>query len=246
VAPRKGVRMYINVPKERLKGSVLITGFRGYGLVGYLVSRYVALALKARRIGYILTRNVPPGIVVENNEVGFPFDIYFSEENKFLIIVNRALPDRREWDDYTEFIARVAAQVGVRYSILVGGLSRDFRPESEKYGYRWITNEYFRERTPEAPKMEEGLGIMGPLALLYIYMTFYRVPALVLLPYSAIEEADYNATMRGVEAISELTGVKIDLTVLEKAIEAQKVIMERMTEMVEETVRREGEKSFYM
>ena len=246
MAPRKGVRMYINVPKERLKGSVLITGFRGYGLVGYLVSRYVALALKARRIGYILTRNVPPGIVVENNEVGFPFDIYFSEENKFLIIVNRALPDRREWDDYTEFIARVAAQVGVRYSILVGGLSRDFRPESEKYGYRWITNEYFRERTPEAPKMEEGLGIMGPLALLYIYMTFYRVPALVLLPYSAIEEADYNATMRGVEAISELTGVKIDLTVLEKAIEAQKVIMERMTEMVEETVRREGEKSFYM
>jgi len=240
------IRFYIKIPKDELKDSILITGFRGYGLVGYLVSRYIALALKAKRIGYILTRNVPPGIVIEDNDVGFPFDIYFAEENKFLIIVNRALPERREWDDYTEFMAKMASKIGVKYSILVGGLSRDFRPETEKYGYRWISNEYLRGIRLEAPPMEEGLGVMGPLALLYIYMTYYRVPAMILLPYSSVEEADYNATMRGVEVISELTGVKIDLTILKKALEAQKVIMERMAEMVEEVSRKEGEKSFYM
>ncbi len=246
LARERSIKIYIDIAKEKLRNSILITGFRGYGLVGYLVSRYVALALKARRIGYILTRNVPPGIVIENNEVGFPFDIYFSEENKLLMLVNRALPERREWDAYTESIARLSSNIGIRYAILVGGLSRDFRMESEKYGYRWIANEFFRERTPEAPKMEEGLGIMGPLALLYIYMTYHKVPALVILPYSSIEEADYNATMKGVEVISKVTGVKIDLTILKKAIEAQKVIMERMAEMVEESTRKEGEKSFYM
>lgn len=240
------IRVYIKIPKERLKRSVLITGFRGYGLVGYLVSRYIALALKAKKIGYILTKNVPPGIVIEDEDVGFPFDIYFSEKDKFLIIVNRALPERKEWDDYTELIAEIASQIEVKYSILVGGLSRDFRPETEKYGYRWISNEYLREVKLDAPTMEEGLGIMGPLALLYIYMTYHKVPTLVLLPYSSIEEADYNATMKGVELISSLTGVKIDLTILKKALEAQKVIMERMTEMVEEISKKEGEKSFYM
>ena len=241
------IRVNLRIPLDELKGSILVTGFRGYGLVGYLVSRYIATALKAERVGYIITNTMPPGIVVEDGGVGFPFDIYYSKDHNILVVVNRALPERREWDAYAEFLAEMAANIEAKLAILVGGLSREFKPEDEKYGYRWIANSYYNGKRLEAPRMEEGLGIMGPLALLYIYMDYYKVPTIVVLPYSAVEEADYRATLRGVEVVSELVGVKVDLTILEKAVEAQKLVAERVAEMVKAVEeRREGEKSFYM
>ena len=247
--PRGRIRLKMRVPLEDLRESVMITGFRGFGMVGYLVSWYTALALEAERVGYILTGSMPPGIVVERGDVRLPFELYYSRRSRTLIIVNRAIPEKHEWDDYTEFLAELAAKLRVKYAVLAGGLSREFRPADDTVGYRWLANDHYLRayKKLEAPMMEEGLGVMGPLALLYMYLDYHEVPVLVLLPYSAVEEADYEAALVGVRVLSELLEQQIDLTMLKEAAEAQKIVMKRIEEMIAEERRGEAEeRSFYM
>jgi len=245
---REGIRLRLSRSIEELQGSVLVTGFRGFGLVGYLVSWYTALSLGAERIGYILTGSNPPGIVVEQGEVRFPFELYLSEDPKVLIVVNRAIPDKQEWDSYAEFLAQLASRAKVRYAVLAGGLSNEFRPADDVSGYRWLANSVYLRENPrlEAPVMEEGLGVMGPLALLYMYMDYYDIPSIVVLPYSTVEEADYEAAIIGIKVLSELIGVTMDLSMLKEAAEAQRMVLKRINEMLEEEKRRTEDRGFYM
>ena len=234
MAGDSGFRVFLEVDEEELRGSVLVTGFRGFGMVGYLVSKYLALLLEAEKVGYILTRHTPPMILVEEDGTGFPFDIYFVREPvKTVIVVNRALPEREHMDEYVEGLARWASRIGVRFAVLTGGLSRDYRPEDEKYGYRHVANRFYEGPALDAPRMEEGLGVMGPLALLFVYMDYYRVPAVIVLPYSAVEEIDYSAAAVGVKLVAEkMLGVMVDVSQLEEKAARHREMLESLLSMM--------------
>jgi len=237
------VEIVVDIDRKELKGSVLITGFRGFGMVGYLVSKYLALLLNARKIGYILLERTPPMILIEEDGVGYPFDIYYSENPKAVIVVNRALPDKDLIDDYAAGLASWASRIGVRYAVLVGGLSRDYMSEGEEYGYRHVENRFYDGPSLEAPRMEQGLGVMGPLALLYVYMDYFGVPATIVLPYSTVEEADYLASATGVRIIAEkLLGVKVDVSLLENLAQKQKEALQKLLEIMVSEEKGEEEK----
>ncbi|MEM1847415.1 MAG: PAC2 family protein, partial [Acidilobaceae archaeon] len=86
--------------EDELRGSVLITGFRGFGMVGYLASKHLALALKAEKAGVILLKDTPAFIAVEEDGVGYPYEIYYSPKHKATIIINRAVPQGRSLVEY--------------------------------------------------------------------------------------------------------------------------------------------------
>ncbi|MCE4599207.1 MAG: PAC2 family protein [Desulfurococcales archaeon] len=230
------------------RGSVLITGFRGFGMVGYMVSKHIAFILEATKIGYIITDNLPPVVLVEEDGVGYPFEIYHSEKANVTIIVNRAIPEREDMSMYTRGIASWAREKKFKFAVLVGGLNRDFMPENEAFRYRWIANDYYEGPRLDAPVMEVGLGVMGPLAMLYMYLDYYRVPSIMILPYSVVEEVDYDASIRGIQVISEkLLGIKPDTSLLEEMALRQKEEVRRIMQMLSEEGKRESEeKGMYM
>lgn len=233
-----------------LRGSVLVTGFRGFGMVGYMVSKHLSLALGARKIGYIISSPLPPVLLIEEDGAGFPYELYFSEKARTVIVVNRAIPDREYLDSYASGLAGWAKSEGIDFAVLVGGLSRDFKPRDEKHGYRWIANRYYKRGKLDAPLMEPGLGVMGPLALLYMYMDYYRLPAIMILPYSMVEEVDYDAALVGVNVISEkILGIKTDTATLEEMAARQKEEMAKTLKLLIEQQRRESseeERGMYM
>ena len=248
------VRISLEVPLESLSGSVLVTGFRGFGAVGFNVSKYLALGLGARKIGFIVTRPLPPLIVMEEDGVGFPYDIYYSPRANTLIIVNRAVPDKETADELSEAIAELARKITAKYSVLVGGLNSNFMPEDEKYGFRHLPNKYYNGPRLEAPEMEEDLGVMGPLALVFVYMTLKEVPAIIVLPYAEADQIDIDAARRGILVIArDLLGVEVNLKSLdeyEAKLKREKEKLYRMIQMLtksgSEGGEEEGKKGMYM
>ncbi|MCE4628348.1 MAG: PAC2 family protein [Desulfurococcales archaeon] len=227
------VRVYLKGDPSEYKNSVVITGFRGFGMVGYNVSKFLALGLGAKRVGFIVTKPMPPVVMIEEDGEGFPFDIYYSPRAEALIIVNRALPEREHADDYAEAIASFARDLNARFSVLVGGLNASFRPEEEKYGYRHLENEHYKGPELDAPVMEEGLGVMGPLALLYMYMTLFGVGAVIVLPYAVADQIDIDAARRGIEIISEkILGTAVNLRSLEKYAERLEREKEKIMQII--------------
>ncbi|MGC9071733.1 MAG: proteasome assembly chaperone family protein [Acidilobus sp.] len=217
--------------REGLRGTVLVTGFPGFGKIGYVVPRYLASALKLSKAGYILTSRTPSIVVMEDDGVGFPFEIYHG--NGLTVIVNRAVPDPRDQTAYCDELARLASEVGVSYAILVGGLSREYEPSDEKFGYRWLHNTHYRGPSLKAPLMEEGLGVVGPLALLHIYMEHHGVPSVMVLPYSTVTGVDYDSALVGARVIlQELLSMSAPLVELEQLAARQREELEKVVEML--------------
>jgi len=232
------------IDKRDLRGSILVTGFRGFGMVGYMASKHLALALGAAKVGFILSEAMPPFIAIEEDGVGYPFDIYYSKETRTTILVNRAVPEREVADEFARVVAEWARNVGFKYVVLLGGLSREFKPPGEEHGYRWLHNAFYEGPALEAPKLEYGLGVMGPLALLYIYLDYYEVPTIMILPYSIVEGVDYDAVLLGVKIVStKLLQVTLQLPELEALAKTQRAEFERMIRMIEREEREEERES---
>ena len=236
------------IDRSGLKGSILVTGFRGFGMVGYMASKHLALALGASKIGYIISEVMPPFIAIEEDGIGYPFDIYYSREFKVTILVNRAVPEREVADEFTRTIAEWARNTGFRFVVLLGGLSKEFKPPGDEYGYRWLHNPYYDGPQLEAPKLEYGLGVMGPLALLYIYLDYYEVPTIMILPYSIVEGVDYDAALLGIKVVStKLLKVTLQLPELEILARTQRAEFERIIKLIEREEREEHEsRGIYM
>ncbi len=218
---------------NELDGSIIVTGFRGFGMVGYLISKYVALGLNSRKIGFIVLKNTPPLILVEEDGVGFPFDIYFDNTNKILTIVNRALPEKEQATEYARAIAGLASMINARFLVLGGGLNKDFMEEVEEHGYRHLPNRFYKGPMPKAPRMEEGLGVMGPLALLFIFSEYYEIPSIIILPYSTVEDVDYDAALRGVEIVgNEILGTEIDTSKLKEEASKYREAREKLASLI--------------
>ena len=243
------IEIVSDLKREEAEGGVLITGFRGFGLVGYLVSKHLALALKARKRGYILTPYMPPVILIEEDGVGYPFEIYFHDKRRIVIIVHRANPEREVQDDYVRTLADWASELGISLAVLVGGLSDEFKPPEERYGYRWISNRHYVGKRLEAPVMEVGLGVIGPLALLHIYLENRGIPSIMVLPYAAADRSDYDAVAVGLKVISrEILGIEISTREVEKMAAQQREFIEYVRRSLEEQAgeRDEEESGIYM
>ncbi|NOZ30418.1 MAG: proteasome assembly chaperone family protein [Crenarchaeota archaeon] len=230
-----GVEIVVDVDRRELEGAYFITGFRGFGMIGYLVSKYLALLLGGKKVGYILTDAMPPVVLIEDDGPGYPYDIYLVEDPKTVIVVNRALPEREHTDEYIWGLSEWVSRIKPKLAILVGGLRVEYRPEGEEHGYRYIVNKFYKGPELEAPQMEAGLGVMGPLALLYMHLDYFQVPAAIVLPYTTAEEADWTAAAFGVKLIaSKFLGKEVDVKTLEEMGVKQRELIEQLMKMVEE------------
>ncbi|BAN90736.1 proteasome assembly chaperone family protein [Aeropyrum camini] len=235
------IKVVSDLSKDELEGATAVTGFRGFGLVGYLVSKHLALSLGSSKRGYILSPVMPPVVIVEDDGPGYPFDIYYSRDKRVLTIVHRANPEREVQDEYLYTLALWLREMGVGKVILVGGLNMEFMPREEKHGYRWLANRHYKGPQLEAPTMEAGLGVVGPLALLYMYLDYLGVPAAMVLPYSVAERVDYEAAIRGLKVIGgSIIGVEIPTDEIEKMASMQREILETLSRMIEGEEERES------
>ena len=237
------VEVVVDVDRRELEGAVFVTGFRGFGMVGYLVSKYLALLMGGKKIGYILTESTPPVVLIEDDGPGYPYDIYLVEDPRTVIVVNRALPEREHTDEYIWGLSEWVSRFKPRVAVLVGGLRVEYRPEGEEHGYRYIANKFYRGPELEAPSMETGLGVMGPLALLYMHLDYFQVPAAIVLPYTTAEEADWTAAAFGVKLVAKkFLGRDVDVKSLEDMGVKQRELVEQLMRMIEEESRRGEDK----
>ncbi len=248
----RGIKIYFleKINPGELKGSVFITGYQGFGMVGYLTSRHISLELKLRKIGFIRTRYFPEATFYKK-ELGlvFPFELYFGkvDSKKILVLVNHGVPHVRERTNYAEFIGKWLSDIGVSKTILVGGLDPAIK-EREDEKYRWIPLSGYDVKL-DAPLLEEK-HVIGPLALTMMFIEAYKIPGVAIFTYTELYRPDPRASAVAVEVIGGLLGLKIDTTkLLEEAskIEAVEEKREEIMKALEgEVERKRREHPMYM
>lgn len=224
---------------EDFKDAYFITGYQGFGLVGYLTTRYLVKELRLKKTGFIKTRYMPEVTMYSKDlDILFPFEIYAGTvgSNNVIVVLHNQLPLERERSQYAEYLAKLAKGLAVKEVILVGGVSLELKEDLNEE-YRWIPINNTEIVINDAKILEDRV-IIGPLALTLMYMKAYDLKGAVLLSFTDPYMPNPKAAAVVVKILSRILGVEIDvLSLIEEAamIEALEAKRERLEKAIEES-----------
>ncbi len=235
------VKVKILLKERKFAHRLFITGFHGIGFVGSLTVEYLVKKLKAKRIGYIITKRLPPYVSLENDTILLPFELYNANDIVFL----RCNVPMSLGEMY--YITRAVAEWVIKRefeeAILIGGLDNRLKT-SEEDKLRLAPTKAFLAKFKDKVRgklLEEGLYIVGPLALLLAFFEMKDFPALTILPYASVERVDPLAASIAIQYLNDVYGLRVDVSELEeRGLEIEKRILERkkrIEEMLKSTTR---------
>ena len=241
-----GIKFTPLVDTSRLdfSNSLFITGFHGFGLVGYLTTLHLVQELGLSKVGFIKTRYMPEVTLYnKQRDIQYPFEVYHGVVggNKVLVVLHNEMPVERERTAYAEYLASLAKKWMVREAILVGGLNQELR-EDQGEKFRWIPINNPTIVFNNARLLEDR-HIIGVLALLIMFMKAQGLKGVVILPFTEPYRPDPRASAVAVEVISGILGVEVSVQRLMEeasiieAIEAERAKIEKATEEAEKKSR---------
>uniref|UniRef100_A0A7C5UTP5 Proteasome assembly chaperone family protein n=1 Tax=Ignisphaera aggregans TaxID=334771 RepID=A0A7C5UTP5_9CREN len=172
----KGYKVNIVKPISFNTKPVLVTGFHGYGAVGYLATRYMVSKLGMELIGFIETPFTVDFTSVEEYGFSKPHEIFAKQLNDIgvIVVLNRVNPERRFISSYVKAFIDIVMNFNVDEVFLIGGLDMRFREGVEEF--RWLKTKSSK-RELNAPYFIRGAYIVGPLASLILALNEYNIPA---------------------------------------------------------------------
>ncbi|MGB9828257.1 MAG: proteasome assembly chaperone family protein [Thermosphaera sp.] len=216
-----------SLDKSLFENALFITGYQGFGMVGYLTTRHLVRELKFEKIGLIRTKHMPEVTLYGDGGLLYPFELYAGEVSgrKVLVLLNNAVPHIHERTDYAEFAASLMKAFKVDEAVLVGGLDPSLK-ESEDEKYRWIP--IGRTRISLNAPILKNRHVIGPLALTMMFVEAYGLNGVVVLAYTDLYKPDPRASAVAVEIVGELLNTRIDTSsLLEEAKIIDAIEMER-------------------
>ncbi len=234
---RKGrrVRIILSEPLDAMRRNgelYLVTGFPGFGAVGYITTKYIVEALKLKKIGYVIAKYMPDVVSIEGDRsFSFPHEIYSKEGSGLVVLVNNVVPNIHERIEFAETIVRWSVENRISELLLIGGLDPSVRRSQEDL-LRWIGNKWGK-RVLKEPTMDKGLIIVGPLAIILMFTEILGQPATVILPYAERDRPDPRAASVAVKKISEILGMEIDVQDLIRHAETVEEIERKIREHIE-------------
>ncbi len=216
----------------KLRNCTLITGFHGVGETGYISVSYLVHALKAKRIGFVDVAHPPPFIATSEEGLVTPFEVY--RAGKIVIVKLEFSPHRMEEAEFAKTLARWTIDNKFRDAVLIGGLDGNLK--SGKDSVRIVTTDGYSPRSKKMkhPRLEVGLFVYGPLAVMLGEFEKLNFPSVAVLPYASAEHADPKAAATAIRAVSKAYGLKVDVRDLEYDAED---IEEEIDKRMEQTAR---------
>lgn len=220
------------VLSEPIRARIFMTGFHGVGHVGWITARYIADKLAAKRAGILVTPDMPAFVSIRNSVVA-PYELYLKEDY-LLFVANAPLPPR-DLSRVPLALAEYTVKVGLEEAILFGGLDRRFAAEGDDAVRIAPTRKYVEKHTSDMEGLriiEEGLGIVGPLALMLAFYEAYDTSAVAILPYASPDRPDPLAASRAIEVVNKLLLLSIDTQELRE----EAALLERRIEEIQRRI----------
>jgi len=214
------------VPKGGFRNCILITGFHGIGVTGYIAISHLISVLKAKKIGYIETEYSPPLVFMDGKQLVTPFEIYRS--NKFVLVKSEFPPYKKDEVNLAKALVDWTLEERFREAILIGGLDDSFKTKDDDSLRIAPTNAYLpKASTFNADFLESGLHVAGPLAVMLAKYEMHNFPAVAILPYAA-SRPDPRAAAVAIKKICDVYRLNVDVSSLvQHAEEIEKELEER-------------------
>ena len=211
---------------QDFNGCTLLNGWHGIGECGFISMSHIVDNLKAERIGFIITENMPQFITIKNEKITFPFEIY--RKDNVVVILPIFEPIKSEHLKFTKTIVEWSIQEGFKQAILVGGLDKRLQDDNN---LKAIYTKAFLKEYPETkiPILDEGLYVTGPKAYMLMFYELKNFPAISLLPYAERSRPDPVAASNAVEQINRILNIEVNVKELLEEAERIETVGDAVT-----------------
>jgi len=225
----------ISVDRKDVRNCTLMTGFHGIGETGYIAISYLVHALSADRIGFVKVAYPPPFISTSEQGIVTPFEVF--KKRNIILIKLEFTPHRSEETEFSKALVQWAISKKLQDAILIGGLDSSFR--SGKDSFRIVPTQAYLPRSKRfnAPTLDPGLFVYGPLAVTLSEFEIHNFPAVAVLPYATAARADPGAAAVAIRNICKAYNLKVDVSELEKDAKEIEEEIDRRIRQTKESLR---------
>lgn len=216
----------------------LVSGFYGFGAIGFLTTRYLVSKLNMELIGYIDPPIIPDFTSVEEHGFSMPHEVFYkdiSENKRLIVLLNRTNPERKFITSFINEVLTLIRKLKITEVILVGGLDIRFKEGEEEF--RWLKTSACT-RNINAPYFIKGAYVVGPLASFLIALQQNNIPALAIFPYTQPDTVDHKAAAVAVKTLASLAGIEIDVEELLSYAAKLEEVEKMIQDLYEQQVRR--------
>lgn len=210
------------------------------GLVGTIAGMHLVTTLGFELVGYIDTEFMPPVVVVHNQQIRPPIQIYANKQ--FLLIVSEVPLTAEAMRPVATALVRYLQQLRPKSVTALGGtpLPPATRTQLERPEVYAVTNTKAEGKRLEAKGiklLDEGI-VAGANAIILLEAQRKNLPVTYLMAQSFLNIPDPGAAAEVLKALSELTGLPIPTEKLVEGAEEVRVkvrdLMSRTTTAMEE------------
>lgn len=230
--------------KPKDKGSILVCGLPGSGLVGKIGADYLISTLNARKIAEYRCNSFPPQINVKENGIAETpkAELFYVKKEKGLFVFTADAQPSEPSEEYKlcESVIKLVKNLGVREVYSLAAYITGYFPIVPKV-YGAATNKRLLLKLAEngVSTMSEG-AITGMNGLIIGIASLYKLKAACLLGETSGYVLDASASQSVLEVFSKLTNITIDMTKMKtKAEETRKLVgqIQRLAEQEREQSR---------
>lgn len=210
----------------------MLCGFPDVGLVGVLASSHIISELKLEEMAYVDSDLLPPVVVLHKGLPYSPMRI-FGKDDLLVTIAETAIPAKGVQRLIRSFIDWTTSK-DVKMLVPIGGIpvqNRQDVDEPKVFGSASSLGVLDLLEEKGVKVLKEGY-MVGPQALIMRYCAERNVPAVALLAQSFYNYPDPEAAAAALKQLSNITGIKIDVS---KLFEKGEEIRLRAKDMMKRT-----------
>ncbi len=194
--------------KQKPKGSVVISGFPGIGMVGAITAEFLIQHLGTKQIGKIILDKNPPLVAIHEGKLIEPFSVYHSSRHNIVVIHSILAVPGTEWQ-MAEALLSICKTLNAKELISIEGVGS--AAEGAEGGRTfYYSNSAAREKAldkQKVAKLKEGI-IMGPTSA--ILMKAGTLPVTCFFAETHDAMPDSNAAAQIIKALDTYLGLNVD------------------------------------
>lgn len=210
-----------------IKGSTLIEGFPGIGLVGPMAISYIIDKLKMRQVGHIESPDFPPLIAIHSDKPMSPIRLYYNDKHKlFTILAEFAIPAELTYE-ISKTIFLFCKTNGVSRIVSIGGIPLQKPPAQQGVPIQpaQVSNDVFAIASNDEMKNEAmkvglkpvGEGVAtGVSALIMLEAVNDGIPAISLLVQVDPNMLDPKYAELAIVGLNKLINLGVDVNELDR------------------------------
>ncbi len=207
----------VNLDKVEFHNPVIIGGFVGNTLTGFIASSYIIERLQMHQIAHVKSPHIPPVAVFIGKKLRTPFRIYSNKAGSIVVAICEVPIDDEGLYEISSALLNWFAETNPKDLVILEG-SPVPQIVSEHKVYCIANEEKLKTFTSKGIEPAHSALITGMGGALLNEALAHKIPAVTFITPASLNIADPGSVLSLIENVNDAFGLRIDTAILEESV----------------------------